>query len=145
MGHYADQAAYYRGVDTAGERFGARLRGLRKARGWTQDELSERANMSLKGVGAIERGHRFPRETTVEALADALQVTVDELTGALLPEAIPRPAPPVRPPKDEVPPEIQVLLTILKGRPTAVVRAVSAVARVMADEFDRLNSPKESA
>ena len=121
-------------MDTAAERFGVRLKALRRSRALTQEQLAERANMSQKGVAALERGARFPRETTVEALADALAVSVDELTGAIL-----------GPPSDEIPTEIKALLKILHGRPSSVIRAVSAVARVMADEFDRLNAPKESA
>ena len=38
--------------------FGAAVRTLRQERGWTQDTLAERANMSENYVGDTERGER---------------------------------------------------------------------------------------
>jgi predicted ATPase/DNA-binding XRE family transcriptional regulator len=78
--------------------FGQRLRGLREAAGLTQAELAERAGLSEKAIGALERGRRQrPYPHTVRALADALELTPDEraeLTGALPTRAVaPVPAP----------------------------------------------------
>lgn len=43
------------------QRLGQRIRALRKARNWTQEELGHRAGMDYKYLGAIERGERnFP-------------------------------------------------------------------------------------
>ncbi len=53
--------------------FGKKLRQLREASGLTQEELAERAGLTPKGVGALERGERrHPYPNTVRALADAL-------------------------------------------------------------------------
>ncbi|WP_196805966.1 helix-turn-helix domain-containing protein [Terracoccus sp. 273MFTsu3.1] len=53
--------------------FAARLRALREARSLTQEELSERSGLSVKAIGALERGERRrPHPHTVRALADAL-------------------------------------------------------------------------
>jgi len=53
--------------------FGARLRGLRKDAGLTQQELAQRAGLSLNAVNALERGVRkHPYPHTVRSLADAL-------------------------------------------------------------------------
>ena len=53
--------------------FGALLRQLRSARSLTQGELAQRAGMTAKAVGLLERGERRrPYPHTVRALADAL-------------------------------------------------------------------------
>jgi predicted ATPase/class 3 adenylate cyclase/DNA-binding XRE family transcriptional regulator len=55
--------------------FGDLLRQLRRAAGWTQAELAERANLSLRGIADLERGvNRHPRRETVLALAEALEL-----------------------------------------------------------------------
>ncbi len=56
--------------------FGEKLRQLREAAGLTQEELAERAGLTPKGIGALERGDRKrPYPNTVRALADALGLT----------------------------------------------------------------------
>jgi predicted ATPase/DNA-binding XRE family transcriptional regulator len=53
--------------------FSTRLRGLRKDAGLTQQELAQRAGLSLNAVHALERGARkHPYPHTVRSLADAL-------------------------------------------------------------------------
>src|SRR5215831_6981558 len=59
--------------------FGALLRRYRLARGLTQEELAERARLSVQGVGALERGNRrAPRKETVDLLAEALGLSEAE-------------------------------------------------------------------
>lgn len=69
------------------EEFGARLRRHREAAGLTQEELAERAGLSVKAIAALERGRRQrPYPHTVRALADALGLSDDEraaFSGAL--------------------------------------------------------------
>ncbi len=61
------------------EGFGGMLRRLRLAANLTQDELAERARISARSVGDIERGvSRAPRRDTVGLLADALNLTTRE-------------------------------------------------------------------
>lgn len=61
--------------------FGTKLRQLRQAAGMTQEELAERAGLTAKGIGALERGERRrPYPHTVRALASALGLSVDHLT-----------------------------------------------------------------
>src|SRR5689334_2394174 len=53
--------------------FGAALRSMRLAAGLSQGALAERAGLSEKAVGALERGDRTtPRPATVVLLADAV-------------------------------------------------------------------------
>lgn len=73
---------------SAATSFGERLRHLRESAGLTQEELAERAGLTSKGVGALERGvRRHPYPHTVRALADALELDAAERAAfaALLP------------------------------------------------------------
>lgn len=55
------------------------LRSLREARLLTQEGLAERAGLTVKAVGALERGERLrPYPSTVRSLADALGLDDDE-------------------------------------------------------------------
>lgn len=59
--------------------FGALLRTLRLRALLTQEELAERAGLTVNAVGSLERGvRRRPYPHTVRALADALQLDADE-------------------------------------------------------------------
>lgn len=55
------------------------LKRLRSAKGLTQEELAERAGLSRAGYRNIETGKAVPRSSTLEALADALDVALREL------------------------------------------------------------------
>src|SRR5215472_9355567 len=55
--------------------FGIRLRDYRLAANLTQEELAERAGLSVEAVGALERGdRRSPRPSTIESLSRALKL-----------------------------------------------------------------------
>ncbi len=55
------------------------LRALREARLLTQENLAERAGLTVKAVGALERGERLrPYPHTVRSLADAMALDDDE-------------------------------------------------------------------
>jgi predicted ATPase/transcriptional regulator with XRE-family HTH domain len=59
--------------------FGAWLKRYRTAAGLTQEELAERAGLSLRGVSDLERGRRTkPYYGTVRLLADALRLGAEE-------------------------------------------------------------------
>src|SRR6478672_9523581 len=88
--------------------FGAQLKVLRDAAGFTQEELATIAGLSVHAVSALERGERRrPHVETVRALSAALDLTgatrdallgsarapvahavVDELAGVALPVAL---------------------------------------------------------
>src|SRR5262249_28942820 len=64
------------GAPTPG--FGALLRRCRQEAGLSREELAERAGMSSKAIGALERGDRQrPYPATVRRLADALGLAGD--------------------------------------------------------------------
>jgi predicted ATPase/DNA-binding CsgD family transcriptional regulator/DNA-binding XRE family transcriptional regulator len=56
--------------------FGPLLRRLRTAAALSQEELAERAGLSVRALGDLERGvHQAPRLTTVRLVADALPLS----------------------------------------------------------------------
>jgi len=73
--------------------FGDLLRRRRTAAALSQEQLAERAGLSVRGLSDLERGvHRAPRLETVRMLADALGLGEDDrvdLLAAARPEAVP--------------------------------------------------------
>ena len=62
---------------------GARIRSLRRQRGWTQRQLAERCESSLSFQGHIERGSRIPSLETIIKIASLLDVSLDHLIHGL--------------------------------------------------------------
>ena len=58
---------------------GARVAGLRKDRGWTQDELAEHVELTPKYISEIERGVVNPSVLVLRAVASALEVPLHKL------------------------------------------------------------------
>jgi transcriptional regulator with XRE-family HTH domain len=60
-------------------RFGARIRQLRTDRGWSQEELADRAGLHRTYIGSVERGEQNISLVNVEKLAATLGVSLAEL------------------------------------------------------------------
>ena len=60
-------------------RFGQVIRQLRDERGWSQERLAEAANLNRSYLGEIERGDATPSLTTLDKLAQALQVKISTI------------------------------------------------------------------
>lgn len=60
-------------------RFGAIVRRLRQERGWTQDQMAERAGMNGSYLGFLERGDNVPTLTVILLLAETLNVDAGDL------------------------------------------------------------------
>lgn len=58
---------------------GERIRDLRKKRGLTLRELSDRTSMTINGLSRVELGHTTPTSFTLEKIAGALGVEVGDL------------------------------------------------------------------
>lgn len=58
---------------------GRRVRQLRTHANLTQEQLAERADISVSFLSMIERGERSPHLETLERLAAGLNVRIDEL------------------------------------------------------------------
>jgi predicted ATPase/DNA-binding XRE family transcriptional regulator len=64
--------------------FGELLRQHRLAAGLTQDELAERARISVRAISDLERGvRRAPHKDTLRLLAEALRLSEDDRVGLL--------------------------------------------------------------
>ncbi len=58
-----------------------RLRDLRIRRGWSQQELAEKARVTKSAISMYENGQRDPNNDTLELFADIFNVTTDYLLG----------------------------------------------------------------
>lgn len=59
-----------------------RLKELRKKSGWSQQKLAEKAGLSYNTITKIEQGAAIkPTIQTMIKIADAFQVSIDELVG----------------------------------------------------------------
>lgn len=72
------QRGLFRAMDIR-KRFGKRVKALREARGWSQEELADRAGLHRTYVSAVERAVRNPTLTVIERIAKALDITTSEL------------------------------------------------------------------
>ena len=67
------------GAGALRKQLGSRIRQLRKARSWTQQQLADRAELDYKYVGAVERGERNITIDNVEKIAAGLGVEAHQL------------------------------------------------------------------
>mgnify|MGYP001547175033 CR=1 FL=1 len=58
----------------------AKIKELRMAKGYSQEYLSDAAQLSLRTVQRMENGETVPRGDTLNRLAKALEVSISELT-----------------------------------------------------------------
>lgn len=58
---------------------GRRIRGLRRLKGFTQQELADQVNISVSLLSNIERGLRRPKPLLLEQVALTLDVPAEEL------------------------------------------------------------------
>ena len=66
-------------MDTLKEKFGARLKELRRSKNLTQENLAEITGMDIPNLSNIERGKKFVSSETLTKLALALEVSESEL------------------------------------------------------------------
>lgn len=62
-----------------GHRLASNVKRLRKAKGWSQEELAEHASMHRTYVSQVERVTKSPTIATVERMAMALGVSLGTL------------------------------------------------------------------
>src|SRR5438045_4192695 len=121
--------------------FGALLRRLRLGAGLTQEALAERAGISARAVGELERQHdRLPRLDSATMLADALGLDAAG-RARFLAAARPEDTAPVAPrPPEPSPDTLPRPLTPLVGR-DGVADAVAALLRRGEDRLLTLLGP----
>ena len=102
------------------QKIGRKIRAARLEKGWSQDKLSEKCNISLSFMGHIERGTRIMSMDTFVALCNELEISADYLLWDII-----RPSDPI-------------LLNILNGVKTKdaatyshYVQIIKAIAEIM--------------
>lgn len=65
------------------ERFGARLRVLRKKHGWTQVEMAEALGIDRSYISDMERGKKNICLPTLEVIAKACGITISQVLKGL--------------------------------------------------------------
>lgn len=58
---------------------GRRIQKLRKKAGFTQEQLAEKAELSLKHLGELERGRGNPSLSSIESLAQAFNIPLSDM------------------------------------------------------------------
>lgn len=58
--------------------FGKRIRDLRKQKGYSQEQLADRADLHRTYIGAIERGEQNVSLDNIAKIAKALSVRIEE-------------------------------------------------------------------
>ena len=61
------------------QQVGRNLKGLRKERGWSQEELAFESGLHRTYISGIERGARNPTVLVLWRIAETLNVTMTEL------------------------------------------------------------------
>jgi transcriptional regulator with XRE-family HTH domain len=64
---------------TIRNKFGKRVRELRKQKGWSQEDLADEAGLHRTYVGSIERGEQNVSLDNIEKIAKTLSVSVEYL------------------------------------------------------------------
>ncbi len=110
--------------------FGPRLATLRKARGLTQVQLAEAANTTQRSISYYENDDGVPPSSVVMGLAQALQISADELLGL-------KPPPRATPLLTEQDPEtrrlwrrFQIVTQLPEKDQRAVIRLIQSLAAV---------------
>ena len=65
------------------QQFSQALRQLREERGWSQEQLAERADLNRSYLGEVERGRATPSIITVAKLANALEIRTSSFIARL--------------------------------------------------------------
>src|ERR1041385_8518760 len=79
-----------REVSIEAEIFGKRVRQLRLAAGWTQEQLAEAAGITTTYTSDLERGTKVPSPTIVLQISRAFRISVAELLRDFTTDAVRR-------------------------------------------------------
>lgn len=66
-------------MTTLVHRIGRRVRALREAHQWSQEQLAERAGLNRSYIGEVERGSVIASVVTIDKIAQALDLSLPEL------------------------------------------------------------------
>ena len=60
------------------KKVGIRIKVFREARGWSQEQLAERTDRSVRTISTLEQGVHLPNFNTLEKLSKALKVPIHD-------------------------------------------------------------------
>lgn len=63
----------------AKDQLALRIRAFRKLKGYTQQQLADRLDVSIAVLGAVERGARKPDDKLLKQIAETLGIDREEL------------------------------------------------------------------
>ena len=63
--------------------FGEKIKLLREAKGWRQDELAQKVGINRETLSSIENNHRQIKADELSRFADVLEVSADQLLGRI--------------------------------------------------------------
>ncbi|RAK18874.1 helix-turn-helix protein [Anoxybacillus vitaminiphilus] len=66
---------------------GERIRNFRKEKGLSQEELAHKANLHTTYIGQLERGEKNATLESVEKVANALEISLEDLFRSINPHA----------------------------------------------------------
>lgn len=96
---------------------GRRIRAARTAKGWTQEELAEKAGISPTHVSVIERAGNSVKLETFVSICCALDVSADDILQDLVPSSVHA--------------QVSELDGILHNQPREIQRTVLRVVRAV--------------
>ena len=105
---------------------GARLRAIRKERGYTQEQLAELTNLSTRHIAGIEKGEANPSFEVLYTITTVLGTSFDAI---------------FNPADEQVEREIQEISGLYRACPEQGRRLILVSTRAMAQAF--MNSSKE--
>lgn len=109
----------HQGADAFGIEFGRHVRSLRRARGFTQAVLAERAGLSEDTIRRLEHGTFSPSLRTVNQLVGGLGLPLRTLFEAM--------------DVGHEDPDLEVLIGMLRTHPELPTRAIAALVREMVE------------
>ena len=105
-------------------RGGARLRALRKERGYTQEQLAELTKLSTRHIAGIEKGEANPSFEVLYTITSALGTSFDAI---------------FNPADEQVEVEIQEIAGLYRACPEQGQNVILAVIRAMVKELTDKN------
>lgn len=119
---------------------GAKIREVRKSRGMSQDELAELANLNRVTVTKYEAGRVEPGAQALVRIADALDVSVDELLGRTEPSATMKEENDIWEIREQLrrDPNTRLLFSAAKNAQPSHIRAAAAMLKALEPQEDDL-------
>jgi len=107
--------------------FGKQLRNIRREKGLTQYDLADRLNTSQRMIAHYEKEDNSPRIDKVKALANALNISIEELIGEKLKDK-------KKDKKDEITYSIMKRVKIIEKLPVRDQKAIFRLINSLAEK-----------